>query len=272
MRKEKKLFTKLSLIDIVNIMGQYKLPNIKLSASRVLASLTLLSLISIGNSVHAQQFNSDNWWVMPHGTGMGILTVGENYSTMYLGYGFAPKWEVDIGNVLYDDDPLTMTPARYSTTAYVKRLLFQNQAQTSGVSVMAGIGQSPYYYQAGIRVEDFKSYWASFPLTLPFLDNMISWDIMPGVLYNKEYGLNKETAWGFSYSTRVAVYKIIPQSAIVAEVFGAEGDAKADAQYKAGVRWESKYVTIALTYGDGLEGNQGGGFELGFMVYTPPYF
>jgi len=239
---------------------------------RLLVAMIFLLLTGISNSAYGQQFNSDNWYVLPHSVGMGILSLGQNYSTMYLGYGFAPKWEVDIAATVYEEDPDTNTAARYSTTAYVKRLIYENQTQTGGVSVMAGIGQSPSYYQAGIETRDFASYWATFPITLPFLDNMISWDIMPGVLYNKESGATEETAWGASYSTRVAVYKIIPQSAIVGEVFGAGGEAEADAQYKVGVRWESKYAVIALTYGDGLEGNEGGGVELGFMFYTRPYF
>ena len=37
------------------------------------------------------------------------------------------------------------------------------------------------------------------------------------------------------------------------------------------VRWESKYAVVALTYGDGLEGNEGAGVELGFMFLTVPY-
>jgi hypothetical protein len=222
--------------------------------------------------IHAQQFNSDNWWVVPHGTGTGVATLGENYSTMYLGYGFAPTWEVDMGYTLYDEDPVTETAARYSSTAYVKHLVYENQAKTGGVSVMGGIGQSPSYYQSGLKTRELESYWAAFPVTVPFLDNAISWDIMPGVTYNREYGETEETATGFSYSSRVVIYKIIPQSAIVGEVFGASGDAEAEDQYKIGVRWETKYVVTALTYGDGLEGNEGGGWELGIVVLTVPYF
>jgi hypothetical protein len=71
---------------------------------------------------------------------------------------------------------------------------------------MAGIGQSPSYYHTGTKTNDLKSYWVTLPLTLPFLDNTISWDIKPGVVYNREYGINEESAWGFSYSTRVAIY------------------------------------------------------------------
>lgn len=237
---------------------------------RWLSALVFLILTGMSTAVCSQQFNSDNWWVLPHGVGSGVATLGQEYSTMYLGYGFAPKWEADVAITAYSEDD--NDAAYYSTTAYVKRLLYENEAQTEGVSVMAGIGQSPSYYQANVKVNKFKSYWAAVPITFSFADNMYSWDIMPGVLYNKEYGPNEETAWGFSYSTRLAIYKIIPQSAIVAEVFGAAGDAEADAQYKVGVRWESKYVVAALTYGDGLEGNEGGGIEFGVIVLTPPYF
>jgi hypothetical protein len=95
---------------------------------------------------------------------------------------------------------------------------------------------------------------------------------MPGVVYDRKFGATEETATGFSYSTRVAIYRLIPQSAIVGEVFGASGDAEADAQYKIGVRWESKYLVAALTYGDGLEGNEGGGWEFGIIVLTVPFF
>jgi len=238
----------------------------------LLRSLTFLFFFGTAHMVHAQQFNSDSWWVLPHGTGTAAATLGENYSTLYLGYGFAPKWEVDIGAVLFDGDPQTGTDARYSTTAYVKRMIHENQAQTGGVSVMAGIGHSPGYYQSGIKTQDFESYWAIFPITLPFLDNAISWDILPGVVYDREYGPNEESATGFSYSTRIAIYKIIPQSAIVGEVFGVSGDAAADDEYKIGVRWESKYLTAALTYGDGLEGNEGAGWEFGIVVLTVPFF
>lgn len=94
---------------------------------------------------------------------------------------------------------------------------------------------------------------------------------MPGATYNQEYGTQKETAWGFLYSSRLAIYKIVPQSAIVAEVFGTEGDAYSKPQYKAGVRWESKYVIAALTYGGAVDGSQGGGIEFGVMVLTPPF-
>ena len=218
----------------------------------------------------AQQFNSDNWWVLPHTTGMGIVSLGQQYSSCYLGYGFLPGWEADVAATLYSADEAQKN-AHYSTTIYVKRLILQNKAMTSGAAVMAGIGQGPAYYDANELVQDFKNYWACIPVTIPLFDNMLSWDLMPGGTWNTDYGPEEKRASAFTYSSRLAIYKIIPQSAIVGEVFGAEGDAGAPAQYKAGVRWESKYAVIALTYGDGLEGNEGAGVELGFMFLTVPY-
>jgi len=40
----------------------------------LLAAVVLL-LAGAVYPVHAQQFNSDNWWVLPHGVGMGIATM-----------------------------------------------------------------------------------------------------------------------------------------------------------------------------------------------------
>jgi hypothetical protein len=60
---------------------------------------------------------------------------------------------------------------------------------------------------------------------------------MPGALVDLDYGNNKETAWGFTYSTRIAVYKVIPQTAIVAEVYGTEGKAYSKPECKVGLRW-----------------------------------
>lgn len=232
------------------------------------AVLVVLGLCS--SQARAQQFNADNWWVLPYTTGMGVATLGEHYSTMYLGYGFLDGWELDIGIFLYEADEGNTT-AHYSTTVYLKRLIVQDEALTKGAAVMAGIGQAPGYQESGQLIGEFKSYWVSVPVTLSFFDNTLSWDLMPGGTWNTNYGSQEEHAAAFTWSSRLAIYKVVPQSAIVLEVFGAEGEAEAAVQYKAGVRWESKYVVAALTYGDGLEGNEGGGLELGFMFLTPPF-
>jgi hypothetical protein len=240
------------------------------SATRWLLAAALAVLVLCSSQAGAQQFNSDNWWVLPYATGVGVITGGEHYSTMYLGYGFLDGWEFDIGVFLYQEDEKNTT-SHYSTTVYLKRLIVQNDALTKGAAVMAGIGQGPGYLESGELLGEFKNYWVSVPMTFPFFDNTLSWDLMPGGTWNIDYGPEEEHAAAFTWSSRLAIYRIVPQSALVLEVFGAEGNAEAAAQYKAGVRWESKYVIAALTYGDGLEGNEGGGLEIGFMFLTPPY-
>jgi hypothetical protein len=64
----------------------------------------------------------------------------------------------------------------------------------------------------------------------------------------------------------LAAYKIVPQSAIVGELFGTEGEARADPQYMLGLRWESPELVIAATYGGGFGGAQGGA-----LMRTPDF-
>jgi len=93
---------------------------------------------------------------------------------------------------------------------------------------------------------------------------------MPGGVVNTDWGSAKTTASAFTYSTRAALYGIIPKSAIVGEVFGAAGTAHSDP--KAGIRWEPNYnVTVAATYGSALNGSEGAGFEIGVMIFTPRF-
>lgn len=238
---------------------------------RWLSALMLLFLFISGNVVHAQQFNSDNYWTAPHGTETSIITVGQNYSLIMVTAALFPKWEFNLGATLYKEDLSQNTTDHFSTNAYVKYMVYENEAKNGGWAVMAGTGANPGYFQGGAVTSSFDTYWASFPITFPFANGDVSWDIMPGFIYNKEYGTTNNSAWGYTYSTRLAVYKVIPQSAIVAEVFGTEGDAQSDAQYKVGVRWESKNVIMALTYGDTFKQGEGAGFEFGVMFLSPQF-
>ena len=182
-----------------------------------------------------------------------------------------PRFEFNVGATLYREDRSTDTTDHFSTTLYLKYMFFENAAKNGGFAVMAGTGVQPGYLQAGTVTEDFKTYWAAFPVTFPFLDGALSWDLLPGASVTLDQGPSRTEAWGFTYSSRLAVYKVIPQSAIVGEIFGTEGDAYSKPQYKVGVRWESKYVVAALTYGGALDGSRGAGIELGVMILSPPF-
>ena len=95
---------------------------------------------------------------------------------------------------------------------------------------------------------------------------------MPGATYNINYGTTQVTAGGLTYSARVAWYPTTPKWSVVGEVFGTEGGVKAIPEYKIGWRWEpSQYAVLAITYGQEFAGKNGAGFEVGLMLFTPPF-
>ena len=49
----------------------------------------------------AQQFNSDSYLVMPHGTGTFVLTAGQRNSSFAASFGFIPKFEFFAQTFLY---------------------------------------------------------------------------------------------------------------------------------------------------------------------------
>lgn len=110
-------------------------------------------------------------------------------------------------------------------------------------------------------------------ITVPMFKGNLIWDLNPGGVLNTDYSAASDTRWGFQYSTRTAVYSIIPKSAIVGEVFGTAGDAYVKPQYRIGVRWEPSPIFggITATWSAAFDGSASGGFELGIIMYTPPF-
>jgi hypothetical protein len=101
---------------------------------------------------------------------------------------------------------------------------------------------------------------------------MLSWDLMPGALENFEDGIDQKTSWGFTWSTRLAIYKIIPKTAKVGEVYGTEGEAYSTPEYKVGLRWEpNDYIIPAITYSSNMEGGLGAGLEIGIVIFAPQF-
>jgi hypothetical protein len=153
-------------------------------------------------------------------------------------------------------------------------MFWQNDAKTGGGAVKAGIGMKPSYtlesvtYQAGSH-----TFWTNAPITLPFFDNRLSWDLMPGASATLSYPRDGDVAWAFTYSSRLAWYPFSPKLALVGEVYGAAGGATVSPDYRAGLRWEPDvYTNIALTYGGKFDGGQGTGVEIGIMLFSPPFF
>src|SRR4051794_2221578 len=129
----------------------------------------------------AQQFNSDSWLSKPHGTITLIPTFGERSSMLMNTYSLFPRWEFTMAAFLYNDDGDPLTDDGYSATLYGKYMFYQNKAATGGAAVKAGTGMFPGTIGGEDREKDaFKSYWVNFPCTIPFLNNTVSWDLMPG--------------------------------------------------------------------------------------------
>lgn len=220
----------------------------------------------------AQQFVGDNQWVAPQGVATLVATAGKEYSQFYGVLAFLPEWEFNTQLVYYYDDPRTNSESYISPSFYLKRRLYQNESETAGYAVLGGLGLFPQHLDQGEVTSGFNSWWAVGVATYAFANNTILWDLLPGGTVNLNHKQTGNTAWGFTYSSRVAIYKIIPQSAVVGEVYGTAGQAKSPLSYRAGVRWESPRWIAALTYSSAFDGSYSAGIELGLMCYTNALF
>ena len=220
----------------------------------------------------AQQFNGDNQWVAPHGVATLVGTVGEEYSQAYLIAALVPEWEFNLQLTHYNDDPVDDSESYTATNLYVKRRVSENEAGTTGYAFFLGTGIFPDHREFGERMQAFESWYAMGIGTYGYFDDKVLLDVMPGVVANLDQGASGDTAWGFTYASRVAIYGIIPSSAIVAEAYGTAGEAESEPGYRVGVRWESPKWVVAATYADRFDGGGGPGFELGFLYFTDPRF
>ena len=240
--------------------------SIRPASSVVLSWAVLVSLVV--RPATAQQFNSDNQWVAPHGVASLVATVGQEYSAVVAVAALLPETEFNVGVTRFGQDLEDSTNAHYSMVFYVKRRLAQNDAGTGGWALMGGTGVSPSYLAQGKVTDTFRSWWANAVYTVPFLDGQITWDLLPGFLVNLDKDRTGEDAWGMTWSSRVAVYRLIPKLTVVGEAFGTIGEAYAEPSYRAGLRWESARVILAGTYGNSFSGSGSPRFELGVMVLT----
>ena len=188
-------------------------------------------------------------------------------------YSLFPKWEFTIAAYLYNDDGDLRTNDGYSSSLYAKYMFYQNKKETGGASVKFGTGMKPGTIDGQNRAKDaFRSVWINFPCTIPFFNNKLPLDLMPGATLKSNYGQSEDVASGFTYSARLAWYPFNPKWSGVVELFGTEGEIQAEPEYKAGVRWEpGKYAVFALTYGDTFSEEEGAKFEFGIMLFSPPF-
>jgi hypothetical protein len=235
----------------------------------------LFYLVLLTNTpVQGQQFNSDSWISKQHGTVTVIATYGQRNAMLMTTYSLIPRWEFTVAGYVYNDDDDLKTDDGYSTSFYAKYMFYENDSKTGGAAVKFGTGLDPGYLDGSDRVKDaFQSFWTNAPITIPFFDNTLSWDIMPGASVTRNYGEEETTIWYLTYSTRLAWYPVNPYYSIVGEIYGSAGELNDKSEFRVGLRWEpDQYTNIAITYDEEFGGNYGGGFEIGLMIFSPPFF
>jgi len=245
----------------------------KISLINLTIGIIFSLLLLVSNPVQGQQYNSDNYLSKPHGVATIILTLGQRNSMIMNTFSLLPRWEFTAAAYIYNNDNDPKTDDGHSTSLYAKYMIYENEAKTGGVAVKAGTGLDPGYLDGNERVNDaFQTFWTNAPITIPFLNNTISWDIMPGASMTRHYGDEDETVWAFTYSTRLAWYPFNPELSIVGEIYSSEGELDVPVEYRVGLRWEpNQYAVFALTYDDEFKGSNGAGWEFGVMLFTPPF-
>jgi hypothetical protein len=230
--------------------------------------------LAFARTARAQQFNSDSWIAKDHGTATVIVTTGQRTTMMMTTLSLIPRWEFTVAAYVFNRDADRLTNEGHSSSAYAKYMFWQNDAKTGGGAVKAGVGINPSYSLEGVTYkEGAETFWMNVPITLPFFDNRLSWDLMPGASATLSYPRDGDVAWAFTYSSRLAWYPVSPKLALVGEVFGAAGQATVSPDFRAGIRWEPDvYTNIAITYGRKFDGGEGAGFEAGIMLFSPPFF
>jgi len=241
---------------------------------RLLGAVALWLCLAGSGVARAQQFNSDSWIAKDNGTATVIVTAGQQTTMMMTTLSLLPRWEFTVAAYIYNRDADRRTSEGHSTSAYAKYMFWQNDAKTGGGAVKAGVGMKPEYVLEGVAYQaGSQTLWMNAPITLPFFDNRLSWELMPGGSATLSYPHDRDVAWAFTYSTRLAWYPFSPKLALVGEAFGAVGQAVVSPDYKAGLRWEPDvYTNIGLTYGGRFDGKQGAGVEIGIMLFSPPFF
>ena len=173
-------------------------------AARTTSLLVCGLAVLAWNPAQAQQFNSDNYLSKPAGVATIILTAGQQSDmVMTTTFSLLPRWEFTYAAYIINGDNDRSTDDGYSTSLYFKYMIYENAAKTGGVAFKGGTGLDPGYLTS-VGLEDaFQTWWVNAPVTFPFLNNRLSWDLMPGASYTNNRGSSAEVGWAFTYSTRL---------------------------------------------------------------------
>ena len=163
-----------------------------MSMKKSLISAILIINLGMCSLISAQQYNSDNYLVMPHGIGTIVLTTGERNVSFVTSLALIPKFEFAVAGYLFWDDQTTQSPQHFTTSLYAKYSVWVNKENNGGLAAFLGLGNSPSYYEQTQFVDLHKNYWTAIAFTLPLFNNKLSWDLFPGAIVDIDYGEDSE--------------------------------------------------------------------------------
>lgn len=146
-----------------------------------LISLKILYLTIIFIAAHfssaldtqAQQFNSDNYLAMPHGTTSITMTAGGRNSGSVLSFALVPKWEFFAQTFLFWENEKELVPQHFNVQVYAKYMFWVNKENNGGGAVFLGFGKSPGYWQQTQFIKTSRNIWTAIPMTFSLFDNTL---------------------------------------------------------------------------------------------------
>lgn len=80
----------------------------------IFASISFLTFLD----TRAQQFNTDNYLTMPHGTATILLTAGGRNAGTAASFALAPKWEFFAQAFLFWENEKELAPQHFNVLGY----------------------------------------------------------------------------------------------------------------------------------------------------------
>ena len=89
-----------------------------------------------------QQFNTDNYLTMPHGTISTTLTAGQRNTGFIASFALIPNFEFFAQATLFYEDASLEIPSHFTTTVFGKYMFSVNAEKNGGGGVFLGIGKA----------------------------------------------------------------------------------------------------------------------------------
>ena len=103
---------------------------------RSISLLILFGIAAPSADLSAQQFNTDNYLAMPHGTISTTLTAGQRNSGVIASFALIPKFEFFAQATMFYENTSREIPSHFTTTVYAKYMFWVND-EKNGAGVFS---------------------------------------------------------------------------------------------------------------------------------------